>query len=100
MNFKVNTDYMIANGTSLQGYVRTSYDRLVSLLGEPDRGSGKITAEWIVEFEDGTVATIYDWKEYSTPLGSYDWHIGGHDQKAVDRVHLILGYSQFYYKLL
>ena len=39
-----------------------------------------------LEFADGTVATIYDWKEYETPMGLYSWHIGGMSKKAVDRV--------------
>jgi len=37
-------------------------------------------------FEDGTVATIYDWKEYETPMGLYHWHIGGMSKLAVARV--------------
>jgi len=39
-----------------------------------------------LEFEDGTVATIYDWKEYETPMGLYRWHIGGKNNLAVARV--------------
>jgi hypothetical protein len=39
-----------------------------------------------LEFEDGTVATIYDWKEYETPTGKYRWHIGGKDGMAVGAV--------------
>jgi hypothetical protein len=40
-----------------------------------------------LQFEDGTVATIYDWKMNSTPMREYSWHIGGYgDQAAVDRV--------------
>jgi DNA-binding ferritin-like protein len=39
-----------------------------------------------LEFEDGTVATIYDWKEYQTPMGLYHWHIGGRNNLAVHRV--------------
>ena len=40
-----------------------------------------------LRFEDGTVATIYDWKEDETPLGDYDWHIGGKTPRAFDRVY-------------
>jgi len=39
-----------------------------------------------LEFEDGTVATIYDWKLYETPYDEYQWHIGGKSFKAVERV--------------
>ena len=78
-----------ADGTSLQGYVRTDYDTLVQTFGEPELGGDKTTAEWVVDFTyrgwqsedaddvDYCTATIYDWKECSTPMGRYSWHIGG-----------------------
>lgn len=76
------------NMTSLQGYIRASYDQLVAVFGEPeygpdDTGGDKVTCEWVISFEDGTVATIYDWKEYNTPYHMYDWHIGGKSKEAV-----------------
>jgi hypothetical protein len=74
------------NGTSLQGYVQAYYHQLVEVFGEPEGGGDKTTVEWCLEFEDGTVATIYDWKEYDTPMGLYHWHIGGRNNLAVDRV--------------
>jgi len=75
-----------ANGTHLQGYVRATYDQLVARFGEPEGGGDKTTVEWVLVFEDGTVATIYDWKEYETPTYMYDWHIGGMSKTAVTRV--------------
>ena len=80
MKFTTEAD---ANMTSLQGYMPARYDQLVAVFGEPEGGGDKTTVEWCLAFEDGTVATIYDWKEYSTPMGQYDWHIGGHSNKAV-----------------
>jgi hypothetical protein len=75
------------NGTCLQGYIETTYDELVSVFGEPTTFQGdKITAQWIIKFSDGTVATIYDWKLSETPMSVYDWHIGGHTQRAVELV--------------
>lgn len=76
------------NGTSLQDYITTSYTRLVEVFGEPDfgpngqSGDGKVTCEWGLKFEDGTYATIYDWKEGETPFGEYRWHIGGSNSFA------------------
>jgi hypothetical protein len=35
---------------------------------------------------DYVTATIYDWKEYETPMGRYRWHIGGKDLDAVEAV--------------
>ena len=84
-------------GTSLQGYVTTTYAFLVEKLGKPLEGDDKVTAEWILKFEDGTVATIYDYKEYRTPKGVYDWHIGGQftesdaEQSAPARIAEVLG---------
>jgi hypothetical protein len=83
MKFTTEAD---VNGTSLQGYVQAYYHQLVEVFGEPEGGGDKTTVEWCLSFEDGTVATIYDWKEYETPMGLHRWHIGGRGQKAVDRV--------------
>ena len=79
---KVNRD--LINGTSYQGTIATTYDKLVQTFGEPNGGPGdKTNSEWILKFPDGTIATIYDWKLSQTPTDLYDWHIGGHDKKAV-----------------
>lgn len=78
------------NGTSLKGYIKTTYAKLFDVFGEPYRGpddaGDKVTCEWRIQFDDGTIATIYDWKLDSTPFEEYRWHIGGHDMDAVDRV--------------
>ena len=83
MKFTTDAD---VNMTSLQGYMPARYEQLVAVFGEPTDSGDKTTAEWALAFEDGTVATIYDWKEYETPMGLYSWHIGGMSKKAVDRV--------------
>ena len=75
-----------ANGTSLQGYITATYDQLVARFGQPDGGGDKTTVEWVLEFADGTVATIYDWKLDETPTDMYNWHIGGKNKTAVTRV--------------
>jgi hypothetical protein len=83
-------------GTSFQGYVDIPYGILVRIFGEPMEGDMyKTQAEWEVCFEDGTVATIYDYKVGACYCGEddgiakedvTDWHIGGHNEKAVDHV--------------
>lgn len=87
MKFTKNAN---ANMTSLKGEFPITYAELVEIFGVPDHGPNdqgdKVTCKWKLEFEDGTVATIYDWKMYSTPVDEYDWHIGGHSEAAVDRV--------------
>lgn len=93
-NGNIGTDVNI-NGTSLQGYIMADYDQMVAAFGEPQTGpnadiDGKVTCEWCMEADiDGkhVVATIYDWKVYGpTPMGKYQWHIGGKDKRAVDLV--------------
>lgn len=81
------------DGTCLQGYFDTTYDDLVKRLGPSNKGSadGKTTAEWVLESEDGVIATIYDWKTGSTPKGDYSWHIGGRSTKALELVQEALG---------
>lgn len=84
-----STGARLTGGTHLQGEIRTTYDKLVKVFGNPDyQGSDgdRVTCEWDIQFEDGTIATIYDWKEYETPLHLYNWHIGGKSSDAVDRV--------------
>lgn len=76
-------------GTSFQGTINTSYDRLVETFGSPTTTSsldGKTQVEWHLKFEDGVIATIYDWKEDGHFSGVSEWHIGGVTQAAVFNV--------------
>lgn len=78
-----------ANGTCLQGNVATKFDNLTKAFGPPilpNSADGKVICEWVLEFEDGIIATIYCWKVNKVPMDEYNWHIGGHSEKAVDRV--------------
>jgi len=82
-------------GTSLKGYIETTYEQLESVFGEPmygpnDTDGDKITCEWLITFQDGTVATIYDWKVDETPFDLYSWHIGGNNNKAKDYVGTLM----------
>lgn len=81
-------------GTHLQGCIVETYDRLVEIFGEPnfDGDEYKVQKEWAIKFEDGTVATIYDWKEGDCYNGAgngkhytkvTDWHVGGAAKKAL-----------------
>ena len=84
------------DGTSFRGDFYAYYHELVEVFGEPDHGPNqklfdKVTCEWDLQFEDGTIATIYDWKEPETPMGRYLWHIGGKSSDAIDRVLEAMG---------
>jgi hypothetical protein len=81
-----------ADGTSLQGYTpKTTYLTLVEVFGQPQYGpdfdGDKTTCGWALRFADGVIATIYDYKEWATPQDNYAWHIGGTDERAVQRVN-------------
>jgi len=79
-------------GTSLHGYVHTSYKTLRNLFGKPNlpKGQGgKIDAEWILETPYG-IASIYNYKDgknYNGRNGTAvkditEWHIGGHNKET------------------
>lgn len=85
----------VPNGTSLQGHIVASYDELVKVFGEPDYGPNgtegdKVTCEWDIMFNDGTLATIYDWKEEETPMHETQWNVGGKSKQAVWNVMDVL----------
>ena len=90
-----------ANGTSLAGHIDISYAELVERLGPSTETDGyKVDAEWLLRFEDGTVATIYNYKTGRNYLGSdglavediRDWHIGGvYGSHAVEAVYALFG---------
>jgi hypothetical protein len=91
-------------GTCGQGYIfdvtraeieavfgKPAYDEAV----EEFSGDGKVTVEWTLGFEDGTIATIYDWKRYElgTPAMDerIDWNIGGNSKRALEIVAEMMG---------
>ncbi len=97
MNYKTHNEKEInVNYTSLVGEIDISYRQLVKLFGRPSDNFDhyKSDAEWSIEFEDGKVATIYNYKDGKNYNGKQgiaksrirDWHIGGHDKDAYDRV--------------
>ena len=53
------------------------------------------TLEFVIQLQDApgsfieevVVATIYDWKRPSTPMGEYDWHIGGFSTQVIECVY-------------
>ena len=75
------------DGTSFHGatFSATLAD-LQIILGAPNHTSDhhdKVQNEWEMELEDGTVFSVYDWKEYRryTDKETIEWHIGGRSLK-------------------
>lgn len=96
MNFKTHNQTKVkVGGTSLVGEIVTNYKTLKKLFGKPHGSDGyKSDAEWYIEFEDGLVATIYNWKDGKNYCGKSglpkskitDWHIGGIERVVVNRI--------------
>jgi hypothetical protein len=75
------------DGTSFHGAtISATLADLQIILGAPNHTSDphdKVQNEWELELEDGTIFTVYDWKEYRryTDKETIEWHIGGRSQK-------------------
>ena len=75
----------------------TTVNKLIDAIGAPqiedNDGNDKVNVEWICELSDGTVFTIYDWKEYR-PIDyneEIEFHIGAKDKAASQRAMEALG---------
>lgn len=98
MQYKTHNqdDLINISGTHLLTTINLPFYTIVGALGDPiwfkaDEGDGKVRVEWDIKFQDGEVATIYDWKEYKRrPEDVTDWHIGGRSFEVVQRVYDIL----------
>jgi hypothetical protein len=96
VDFEVS-EYVNMNMSSYKGVIKTTYDKLVEVLGEPTytdaNPNEKVNAEWNVEVDDGenfTKFSIYNWKTGSIPTEEYDWHIGGFDYDAVNAAYELI----------
>ena len=86
-------------GSSLMGEIDCKYTEMVLAFGLPTDGDGyKVDAEWEIKFDDGTISTVYNWKDGINYNGSsgfrtvdlYDWHIGGFTNECVDKITSII----------
>lgn len=94
------------NLCSRQGTINTTYDKLVSILGEPTytdisrdekincEWSAKVTYQdpWSDDPQDTKTArvTVYNWCTETIPYELYPWHIGGDDLIAEEVVNAII----------
>jgi hypothetical protein len=86
------------NETHLVGYLdHISHDQLIDCFGQPRPATDKSQAEWDLVFDDGTIVTIYDYKQKTPAERLTFWHIGGKDSSALDRLEeLFPGHIQSY----
>jgi hypothetical protein len=105
MKFTTSQQQPIETGGShLIGVIEVPYNKIKTAFGNACGGDGdKVQVEWSIQFEDGTIATIYDWKEgdcyHGKGNGTHfsdvtEWHIGGFNQKAEDYVLEVLASVQ------
>ena len=91
------------NRTHLQGAIVCTFAELVTAFGNPMKDGFddyKSDAEWNVQFENGTVATIYNYKNgknYCCDQGLEvweitQWNIGGHEMDCVHHVRNAVAY--------
>ena len=81
-----------ANGTSFHDttFISTVAD-LLKILGEPqceqNDGQDKCNFDWTMETEDGTIFTVYDWKEYRALQEGeiIEWHVGGKSRSDTEK---------------
>jgi hypothetical protein len=99
----INSENVQAYGTSLVDKIEVTFAELTKVFGKRTfgaSGDNKCAAQWHLLFEDGTVATIYDYKECIAYCGRKrgkkvgditDWHIGGNSERAAILVKKELG---------
>ena len=70
-------------GSSLKGYTKATYKRLVEVLGPPTfneaSADDKTQVEWVVKFRNNYF-TIYDWKTFDREYTMNEltiFHVGG-----------------------
>ena len=95
-----------ANGTSFHDHTFTAtVDDLRNVLGQPkfesNDGQDKCNFDWIMETEDGTVFTVYDWKEYRQLAEDevIEWHIGGRSGADTEKALLEIRQALMAYTL-
>ena len=95
--FPFKTGHFNVGGSSRQGELDGIYKKdIEQIFGPPtwDQGSGdnKVQVEWVIKFPDGTIGTIYDYKQYNIDPEDIDhWSIGGSKGLAAYYVKKAMG---------
>ena len=81
-----------ANGTSFHDTTfRASVAAVRQILGQPqceqNDGRDKVNFDWKMETDDGTIFTVYDWKEYRALQEGeiVEWHVGGKSRSDTEK---------------
>ena len=80
-----------SDGTHLIGHIKSTYANMLKIFGPSIHSkSQKTDFEWVIKFEDGTIATIYNINSGRKNRGMppidmiIEWHIGGKKREAFD----------------
>jgi hypothetical protein len=101
MNFQTHNETDIPTaGTYFQGQITETFEKLLEVFGTPLGASAdnKVDVEWAVETDDGTIATIYNYKDGNAycgedgldPVDIVNWHVGGKSKSAAWEIEEIL----------
>jgi hypothetical protein len=88
-----NEEEVSISGTCGRGGVACDYNKLVQTFGQPSEhfDDFKSDAEWDLYFDDGSIVTIYNWKNGINYCGPEDgtpteliteWNVGGNTPHA------------------
>jgi len=96
IKFEPLNDRSLLNHSHKVGDLELSFEKLIGTFGEPNLDSDgyKTDVEWGIEFDDGTIASIHNWKNGKNYNGEYGldvkdishWSIGGHSDKSYNKV--------------
>ena len=94
--FKTHNDIKewFGDGTHVIGHITCTYGDIVKVFGEPNESDGyKSDAGWDIKWDDGTVSTIYNWKngnnynnDGTRTESIVEWNVGGKNEKAVSKL--------------
>ena len=96
--FKVAKSYdefEFVGGHRVGALVNTTYDEIVAKFGPPTSaipsGDNKVQVEWDIQFENGSRASIYDYKQYDVPYEEVtNWSVGGNSPQDAFEVYKIM----------
>jgi hypothetical protein len=76
------------HNTRRVGFLDAAYDNLVMAFGPPLRchDNAGTHFEWNIMFNDGTIATVYDYNMAKPCYDVMEWHVGGHTSDVVKLV--------------
>lgn len=89
ITYKLDNDLDVHNTRQFTA-VKTTYDNLVKLFGEPLQVNTENTnVEWRVSFSDGEMLVVYDWHK-DDPYTNTVWNVSGHTFLGTSRIYDIL----------